>query len=208
MDYDRVGVIDGNKIWIENMVVGMMVFEDYVESMVYRMIVVEWHNHDKNYHINWNDMHYRRGCNHSSSIEEVATGFSVSSPSLHLLICALNCFQPLRRQCQHIPLVAAVVTTTRDRTSGQLSLGGRMNSRIRRETLERIVGEGDRNYIWELRMNTNSFANLCELFQVQGGLKEDGHIQSILFTKATPVEEDCPDPTWRRFKVELIRCCI
>ncbi|XP_057724167.1 uncharacterized protein LOC130940135 [Arachis stenosperma] len=135
----------------------------------------------------------------------------------------------------------------RGRTSGQLSLGGRMNSRIRRETLERIVGEGDRNCIWELRMNTNAFANLCELLQVQGGLIEDGHvslpeqvvtfliilahhkknrslqvrfcrsgetvskyfnkvlkavirIQGMLFAKATPVAEDCVDPTWRRFK--------
>ncbi|RYR01621.1 hypothetical protein Ahy_B06g080505 [Arachis hypogaea] len=139
----------------------------------------------------------------------------------------------------------------RDRISGQLSLGGRMNSRIRRETLEHIVSEGDRNCIWELRMNTNVFANLCELLEVQGGLNEDGHvnlpeqvvtfliilahhkknrslqvrfcrssetvskyfnkvlkavirIQSILFAKATPVEEDCLDPTWRRSKVELI----
>ncbi|XLR35030.1 hypothetical protein S83_062930 [Arachis hypogaea] len=98
----------------------------------------------------------------------------------------------------------------RDRTSGQLSLGGRMNSRIRRGALKRVVGEGDRNCIWELRLNTNTFANLCELLQVQGGLTEDGHvslseqavirIQSILFAKATPVEEDCLDPTWRRFK--------
>ncbi|RYR38765.1 hypothetical protein Ahy_A09g043947 isoform C [Arachis hypogaea] len=51
-----------------------------------------------------------------------------------------------------------------------------MNSRVRREALERIVGEGDRNCIWELRMNTNAFANLCELLQVQGGLTEDGHV--------------------------------
>ncbi|KAL4287525.1 hypothetical protein AHAS_Ahas19G0194900 [Arachis hypogaea] len=51
-----------------------------------------------------------------------------------------------------------------------------MNSRIRRKDLECIVGEGDRNCIWELRMNTNTFANLCELLQVQGGLKEDGHV--------------------------------
>ncbi|RYR41797.1 hypothetical protein Ahy_A08g038215 [Arachis hypogaea] len=64
----------------------------------------------------------------------------------------------------------------RDRTSGQLSLGGRKNSRVRREALEHIVGEGDRNCIWELRMNTNAFANLCELLQVQGGLTEDGHV--------------------------------
>ncbi|XLR61941.1 hypothetical protein S83_012613 [Arachis hypogaea] len=59
-------------------------------------------------------------------------------------------------------------------------------------------------------MNTNTFANLCELLEVQGRLKDDGHIslpkqaviriQSILFAKATPVEEDCLDPTWRRFK--------
>ncbi|XP_057760273.1 uncharacterized protein LOC130980631 [Arachis stenosperma] len=85
-----------------------------------------------------------------------------------------------------------------------------MNSRVRREALERIVGEGYRNCIWELRMNTNAFANLCELLQVQGGLTEDGHvslpeqavirIQSILFAKATLVEEDCGDPTWRKFK--------
>ncbi|RYQ91437.1 hypothetical protein Ahy_B09g097307 [Arachis hypogaea] len=143
----------------------------------------------------------------------------------------------------------------RDRSSGQLSLGRRMNSRIRRKDLECIVGEGDRNCIWELRMNTNTFANLCELLQVQGGLKEDGHvslseqvatfliilahhkkkhslqvrfcrsgeivskyfnkilkpvicIQSILFAKATPIEEDCLNPTWRRFKVELTRLYV
>ncbi|RYR24779.1 hypothetical protein Ahy_B02g058320 [Arachis hypogaea] len=64
----------------------------------------------------------------------------------------------------------------RDRSSGQLSLGRRMNSRIRPKALERIVGKGDRNCIWELRMNTNAFANLCELLQVQGRLKEDGHV--------------------------------
>ncbi|XP_020973031.1 protein ALP1-like [Arachis ipaensis] len=51
-----------------------------------------------------------------------------------------------------------------------------MNSRIRREALEHVVGEGDRNCIWELRMNTNAFANLCNLLQVQGGLTEDGHV--------------------------------
>ncbi|XLR27412.1 hypothetical protein S83_055312, partial [Arachis hypogaea] len=89
------------------------------------------------------------------------------------------CFYEEMRS-KHEDLILFFVLTLfvyfRDRTSGQLSLGGRMNSRIRRETLERIVGEGDRNYIWELRMNTNAFANLCELFQVQGGLKEDGHV--------------------------------
>ncbi|XLR27029.1 hypothetical protein S83_054929, partial [Arachis hypogaea] len=122
-----------------------------------------------------------------------------------------------------------------DRSSGQLSLGGRINSRIRREALELIVGEGDKNCIWELRMNTNVFANLCELLQPAGAgcnflnylsasqknhslqvrfyrsgeivikyfnkvLKAIIRIQRILFAKATPVEEDCLDPTWRRYK--------
>ncbi|KAL4293903.1 hypothetical protein AHAS_Ahas18G0174600 [Arachis hypogaea] len=55
-------------------------------------------------------------------------------------------------------------------------------------------------------MNTNDFANLCELLQVHEGLKEDGHvslaehsiirIQSILFAKDLPVEKDCMDPTY------------
>ncbi|XP_025661458.1 protein ANTAGONIST OF LIKE HETEROCHROMATIN PROTEIN 1-like [Arachis hypogaea] len=135
----------------------------------------------------------------------------------------------------------------RNRSSGEVSLGGRMNSRIRRDALERIIGEGDRNCIWELRMNTNAFANLCELLQVQGGLCEDGQVslpeqvvtfliilahhkknrslqvrfcrsgetvskyfnkvlkaiirmQNLLFAKASTVEEDCIDPTWRMFK--------
>ncbi|RYR34974.1 hypothetical protein Ahy_A10g050045 isoform B [Arachis hypogaea] len=35
----------------------------------------------------------------------------------------------------------------KDRSSGQLSLGRRMNIRTRCEALERIVGEGDRNCI-------------------------------------------------------------
>ncbi|RYR61454.1 hypothetical protein Ahy_A04g018636 isoform D [Arachis hypogaea] len=59
-----------------------------------------------------------------------------------------------------------------------------MNSRIRRDALERIIGEGDKNCIWELRMNTNAFANLCELLQVQGGLCEDGQV-SLLEQVAT-----------------------
>ncbi|QHO09041.1 Dual specificity phosphatase domain protein [Arachis hypogaea] len=114
-----------------------------------------------------------------------------------------------------------------------------MNSRIRRDALERIIGEGDRNCIWELRMKTNAFANLCELLQVQVSLLEQvatfliilAHhkenrslqvrfcrsgetvskyfnkvlkaiirMQNLLFAKASPVEEDCIDPTWRKFK--------
>ncbi|RYR33221.1 hypothetical protein Ahy_A10g047780 [Arachis hypogaea] len=89
------------------------------------------------------------------------------------------CFYEEMRS-KHEDLILFFVLTLfvyfRDRSSGQLSLGRRMNSRIRREVLERIAGENDRNYIWELRMNTNSFANLCELLQVQGGLKEDSHV--------------------------------
>ncbi|MED6181707.1 hypothetical protein PIB30_118851 [Stylosanthes scabra] len=96
-------------------------------------------------------------------------------------------------------------------------------------------------------MNTNTFANLCELLQIHGGLVEDGsvslaeqvatfliilahhkknrsiqvrfcrsgetvskffnkvlraviRVQSLLFVKSTPVEEDCTNPTWKKFK--------
>ena len=59
-------------MWIENMVVGMMVFEGYVENLMHGMMVFEWNNHDKNHQIHWNDMHYRRDYHHSSLNEEVA----------------------------------------------------------------------------------------------------------------------------------------
>ncbi|RYQ99192.1 hypothetical protein Ahy_B07g087087 [Arachis hypogaea] len=122
----------------------------------------------------------------------------------------------------------------KDSSSGQVSLGGRMNNKIRRDALERIIGKGDRNYIWELRMNTNAFANLmtsrgwssklveasCNFFNYLsasqkkivvykldfvGSEKQLAviRIQSILFAKASPVEEDCVDPTRRRFKVMM-----
>nr|XP_025670034.1 uncharacterized protein LOC112769781 [Arachis hypogaea] len=150
------------------------------------------------------------------------------------------------RRLQDHYLVVEIVEPL-NRSSGKVSLGGRINSRIRHDALERIIGEGDRNCIWELRMNTNAFANLCELLQVQGGLCEDGQVslpeqvatfliilahhkknrnlqvrfcrsgetvskyfnkvlkaiirmQNLLFAKASPVEEDCIDPTWRKFK--------
>ncbi|RYR30513.1 hypothetical protein Ahy_B01g055265 [Arachis hypogaea] len=143
----------------------------------------------------------------------------------------------------------------RNRSSGEVSLGGRINSRIRCDALECIIGESYMNCIWELRMNTNAFANLCELLQVQGGLCEDGQVslpeqvatfliilahhkknrslqvrfcrsgkavskyfnkvlkaiirmQNLLFAKASPVEEDCIDPTWRKFKVNLNGLCM
>ncbi|MED6133416.1 hypothetical protein PIB30_116666 [Stylosanthes scabra] len=110
-----------------------------------------------------------------------------------------------------------------------------------------MIGEGDRNCVWELRMNTNAFVNLCELLQTRGGLVEDGRVslpeqvatfliilahrkknrtlqvrfyrsgetisryfnrvlravirvQSILFAKPTPIEDDCADHTWNKFK--------
>ncbi|RYQ84565.1 hypothetical protein Ahy_B10g103982 [Arachis hypogaea] len=143
----------------------------------------------------------------------------------------------------------------RNRSSGEMSLDGRMNNRIKRNALERIIGEGDRNCIWELIMNTNVFANLCRLLQAQGGLREDGqvslleqvatfliilmhhkknhclqvrfcrsekivskyfnkvlkaviHMQNLLFAKVSPVEEDCIDSTWRKFKVNLNGLCV
>ncbi|XLR11159.1 hypothetical protein S83_039097 [Arachis hypogaea] len=124
---------------------------------------------------------------------------------LKIIKPCMSFYEEMRSNHEELMLffVLTLFVYFRDRTSGQLSLGGRMNSRIRREALERAVGEGDKNCIWELRMNTNAFANLCELLQVQGGITEDGHvslpeqIQSILFAKATPVEEDCLNPTWR-----------
>ncbi|KAL4314460.1 hypothetical protein AHAS_Ahas15G0087300 [Arachis hypogaea] len=51
-------------------------------------------------------------------------------------------------------------------SSEKVSLGGRMNNRIRCDALKHIIGKSDRNCIWELRINTNVFANLCELLQV------------------------------------------
>ncbi|XP_020992307.1 uncharacterized protein LOC107477415 [Arachis duranensis] len=48
---------------------------------------------------------------------------------------------------------------------------------LRRDALDNIIGTGgDINCIWELRMSLNTFANLCELLQVQGGLDKDGHV--------------------------------
>ncbi|XLR57577.1 hypothetical protein S83_008249, partial [Arachis hypogaea] len=94
----------------------------------------------------------------------------------------------------------------RDRTSGQLSLGGRMNSRIRREALERIVGEGDRNCIWELRMNTNAFANLCELLEVQGGLNEDGH-GCLGALDGTYIEVTVPESEKAKYRTRKGKIC-
>ncbi|XP_016199600.1 uncharacterized protein LOC107640603 [Arachis ipaensis] len=66
----------------------------------------------------------------------------------------------------------------RNRRWGHSTIGRRVNILpLRRDALDNIIGEGrDRNCIWELRMNLNAFATLCELLQVQGGLDEDGHV--------------------------------
>ncbi|MED6175620.1 hypothetical protein PIB30_080109 [Stylosanthes scabra] len=127
----------------------------------------------------------------------------------------------MRHNNMMLNLVLTLIVYFRQRNTGQLSLGGRMNTRIRRDALERIIGEGDRNCVWELRMNTNVFANLCEVLQTHGGLVEDGRVSlpeqvatfliilahhkktvvfSILFVKPTPVEEEYADPKWNKFK--------
>ncbi|RYR09238.1 hypothetical protein Ahy_B05g077406 [Arachis hypogaea] len=58
----------------------------------------------------------------------------------------------------------------RNRRWGHSTIGRRVNILpLRRDALDNIIGEGrDRNCIWELRMNLNAFATLCELLQVQG----------------------------------------
>ncbi|XP_074592460.1 uncharacterized protein LOC141848319 [Curcuma longa] len=79
-----------------------------------------------------------------------------------------------------------VYTKKRISRNNSLTLSQRINSvSLRRDALERIIGVGDRNCIWELRMNVNAFAILCELLKVKGGLTEDGRVsiaeQIIIF---------------------------
>ncbi|XP_074592480.1 uncharacterized protein LOC141848346 [Curcuma longa] len=79
-----------------------------------------------------------------------------------------------------------VYTKKRISRNNSLTLSQRINSvSLRRDALERIIGVGDRNCIWELRMNVNAFVILCELLKVKGGLTEDGRVsiaeQIIIF---------------------------
>ncbi|XLR27697.1 hypothetical protein S83_055597, partial [Arachis hypogaea] len=90
----------------------------------------------------------------------------------------------------------------------QVSLGRRINSKIRHDALEHVVGEGDRNYIWELRMNSNYKEDFERMVKSRETISKYFNkvlkavicIQSILFAKTLPVEDDCIDPTWRMFK--------
>ncbi|RYR77928.1 hypothetical protein Ahy_A01g002633 [Arachis hypogaea] len=55
----------------------------------------------------------------------------------------------------------------RNRRRGHSLIGQKVNTLpLRRDALDNI----------ELRLSLNSFATLCELLQVQGGLDEDGHV--------------------------------
>ncbi|RYR46709.1 hypothetical protein Ahy_A07g032488 [Arachis hypogaea] len=163
------------------------------------------------------------------------------------IMCFFYGMMRLKHDNLMLNFVLTLFVYFRNRSSGQVSLDRRMNSRITCDALECIIGEGNRNCIWELRIKTNAFTNLCELLQVQGGLCEDGQVslpeqvatlliilahhkkncslqvrfcrsgeivskyfnkvlkavirmQKWLFAKASPVEEDCIGPTWRKKK--------
>ncbi|XP_068340312.1 uncharacterized protein [Pyrus communis] len=47
---------------------------------------------------------------------------------------------------------------------------------VRREEINRITRLSDTNCLWELRMDRNAFAVLCDLLQTRGGLVDDGHV--------------------------------
>ena len=141
----------------------------------------------------------------------------------------------------------------RNRIRGHLFVRNReINTNpLRRNVLNRIIGGGDRNCIWELRMSVDALGRLCELLKVQGGLRDECrvsipeqvitfliilahhkknrtlqvrfyksgktisryfnkvlfsviHVQSLLFAKAVPVPDDCIDPRWKWFKVNIV----
>ncbi|XLR46943.1 hypothetical protein S83_031603, partial [Arachis hypogaea] len=99
---------------------------------------------------------------------------------------------------------------------------------LRRDVLNRIIGGGDRNCIWELRMSIDALGRLCELLKVQGGLSDECRlsipgqicyrsgetisryfnkvlylvirVQRLLFAKAVPIPDDFIDPRWKWFK--------
>ncbi|KAK2642183.1 hypothetical protein Ddye_023946 [Dipteronia dyeriana] len=47
---------------------------------------------------------------------------------------------------------------------------------IRSTEIQRITRVSDTNCIWELRMDRNSFAMLCELLKTRCGLLDDGNV--------------------------------
>ena len=64
------------------------------------------------------------------------------------------------------------------RRSERRNLGHRTFSRlqIRSTEIQRITRASDTNCIWELRMDRNAFAMLCELLKTRGGLLDDGNV--------------------------------
>ncbi|KAK2646475.1 hypothetical protein Ddye_021670, partial [Dipteronia dyeriana] len=47
---------------------------------------------------------------------------------------------------------------------------------IRSTEIQRITCVSDTDCIWELRMDRNAFAMLCELLKTRGGLLDDGNV--------------------------------
>ena len=64
------------------------------------------------------------------------------------------------------------------RLSERRNLGHRTFCRrqIRATEIQRITHASDTNCIWELRMDRNAFAMLCELLKTRGGLLDDGNV--------------------------------
>ncbi|XP_039134179.1 uncharacterized protein LOC120271562 [Dioscorea cayenensis subsp. rotundata] len=47
---------------------------------------------------------------------------------------------------------------------------------LQRDIIDSLIKSGDNNCIWELRMCTNTFAHLCEVLRVRGGLVQLGRV--------------------------------
>ncbi|KAK2644049.1 hypothetical protein Ddye_019244 [Dipteronia dyeriana] len=64
------------------------------------------------------------------------------------------------------------------RRSERRNLGHKTFSRLQIRSIEiqRITRASDTNCIWELRMDRNTFAILCELLKTRGGLLDDGNV--------------------------------
>ena len=64
------------------------------------------------------------------------------------------------------------------RQAERRNLGQRAFSRlqIRSREIQRITRESDTNCVWELRMDRNAFAILCDLLKNHDGLLDDGSV--------------------------------
>ena len=64
------------------------------------------------------------------------------------------------------------------RQAERRNLGQRAFSRlqIRSREIQCITRESDTNCVWELRMDRNAFAILCDLLKNRGGLLDDGNV--------------------------------